>query len=51
MFTPEEYEVLQTLPKGYTRCVSNTARFNAIGNAWTVDVIAWILSFMPDIEF
>lgn len=41
--TPLEYERLQTLPDGYTDCVSNTARYTAIGNGWTVDVIAHIL--------
>lgn len=42
--TPIEYERLQTLPDNYTEGVSDSARYNAIGNAWTVDVIAHILS-------
>ncbi len=41
--TPTEYERLQTLPDGYTAGVSDTARYKAIGNGWTVDVIAFIL--------
>lgn len=41
--TPLEYERLQTLPDGYTQGVSDTARWSAIGNGWTVDVIAYIL--------
>lgn len=41
--TPLEYERLQTLPDNYTVGVSNTARYTAIGNGWTVDVIAHIL--------
>lgn len=41
--TPVEYERLQTLPDNYTACVSNTHRYNACGNGWTVDVIAHIL--------
>lgn len=41
--TPLEYERLQTLPDNYTAGVSNSARYNAIGNGWTVDVIAHIL--------
>ena len=41
--TPLEYERLQTLPDNYTTGVSDTARYNVIGNAWTVDVIAHIL--------
>lgn len=41
--TPLEYERAQTLPDGYTECVSDGARYTAIGNGWTVDVIAYIL--------
>lgn len=41
--TPVEYERLQTIPDNYTDCVSDTHRYNAIGNGWTVDVIAHIL--------
>lgn len=41
--TPVECERLQTLPDGWTEGVSNTQRYKAIGNAWTVDVIAHIL--------
>ena len=41
--TPVECERLQTLPDGWTDGVSNTQRYKAIGNAWTVDVIAHIL--------
>ena len=40
--TPIEYERLQNLPDGYTQGVSDTARWSAIGNGWTVDVIAHI---------
>lgn len=41
--TPIEYERLQTLPDNYTDCVSNSRRYTAIGNGWTVEVIAHIL--------
>jgi len=41
--TPVEYERLQTLPDNYTASVSNSQRYKAIGNGWTVDVIAHIL--------
>jgi DNA (cytosine-5)-methyltransferase 3A len=41
---PLEYERLQTLPDNYTDCVSDSARYSAIGNGWTVDVISHILS-------
>lgn len=47
-FTPEECEKLQTLPVGYTSCVADTQRYKSIGNGWTVDVIAHILSFLPN---
>lgn len=42
MLTPEECERLQTLPVGYTNGISKTQRYAAIGNGWTVDVIAHI---------
>lgn len=45
--TPVEAERLQTLPDNYTEGVSNTQRYKQIGNGWTVDVIAHILSFIP----
>ncbi len=41
-----ELEKLQTLPKNYTAGVSDKKRKDAIGNGWTIDVIAHILSFM-----
>lgn len=44
--TPIECERLQTIPDNYTDAVSNTRRYTALGNAWTVDVIAHIMSFM-----
>jgi len=44
--TPEECEILQTIPMGYSSCVSNSQRYKMIGNGWTVDVIAHIFSFI-----
>lgn len=44
--TPLECERLQTLPDNYTECVSNTQRYKAIGNCWTVDIISHIFSFL-----
>lgn len=41
--TPIEYERLQTLPDNYTYGVADSHRYTAIGNGWTVDVIAHIL--------
>lgn len=42
----DEAELLQTIPLGYTNILSETQRFKCIGNAWTVDVIAHIFSFI-----
>ena len=44
--TPVECERLQTVPDNYTEGVSNTQRYKMLGNGWTVDVIAHILSGM-----
>ena len=45
LITMHELEKLQTLPVGYTECVVNKEkRGKCIGNGWTVDVIAHILS-------
>ena len=53
--SPIEAERFQTLSDNYTQYgkfgedikpISHTKRFETIGNGWTVDVIAWILSFM-----
>lgn len=41
-------EELQTIPRGYCDGVSKTAANKAIGNGWTVDVIAHILSFIKE---
>lgn len=46
---PIEAERLQTLPDNYTDCVSDTQRYKGIGNGWTVDVIAHILSGLKNI--
>lgn len=40
--TPTECERLQTVPDGYTSCVSDSQRYKMLGNGWTVDVIAHI---------
>ena len=47
-FTITELERLQTLPDGYTEGISLAARKKAIGNGWTVDVIAHILSYLKE---
>ena len=43
---PIECERLQSFPDGYTKVVSNTQRYKCLGNSFTVDVIAHILSNM-----
>jgi len=42
--TPVECERLQTVPENYTQVASSTQRYRMLGNGWTVDVIAHILS-------
>lgn len=46
MLSPIECERLQTLPDNYTEGISKTQRYKCIGNGWTVDVIAYILSYL-----
>jgi len=56
--TPIEAERCQTLPDNYTAYgiddngkpvnISNTQRYKAVGNGWTVDVIAHIFSHMTE---
>ena len=43
---PIEYERLQTLPDNYTDCVADCHRYSAVGNGWTVDVIAHIFKYI-----
>lgn len=47
-FTPIEAERLQTIPDDYTACISNTQRYKAIGNGWTVNIITHILKSIGD---
>lgn len=41
--SPLECERLQTIPDGYTKAVSDTQRYKALGNGWTIDIITHIL--------
>lgn len=41
--TPIECERLQTLPDNYTQGISDSQRYKALGNGWTVDVIVYLL--------
>lgn len=45
--TPREYESLQSLPQDYTKGISDSQRYKCCGNAFNVDVVAHILSFIP----
>lgn len=45
--TPIECERLQCLPDEYTSWISNSQRYKCLWNAFNVDVVAHILSFIP----
>jgi DNA (cytosine-5)-methyltransferase 3A len=45
-YTLKEYERLQTIPEGYTSVVSTSQAKKMIGNAWTIDVISHIFSYL-----
>jgi len=47
--TVTECKRLQTVPEEYIFPVSDTQAYKMLGNGWTVDVIAHILSFCPGI--
>ena len=47
MLSPVECERMQTVPEDYTEGVAKTHRYKALGNGFTVDVIAFILSCIP----
>lgn len=44
MLSPIECERLQTLPDNYTEGISRMQRYKCIGNGWTVNTIAFLLS-------
>lgn len=46
--TANEFEILQTLPQGYTQCLSESKRKSVIGLGWTVDVIAHIFKGLKE---
>jgi len=48
--TPVECERLQGLPDNYTDCISTTQRSKCLGNAFNVDVIAFLLKHIPKTE-
>jgi len=50
--TPEIGELMQTFPAGYTNVsgLSDAARHSALGNSFTVEVIAHILKHIPELK-
>lgn len=42
MLNQEELEACQTVPRGYTKCLSRDDAANILGDGWTIDVIAGI---------
>lgn len=52
--SPIEVELLQGLPENYTEGISNSQRYKALGNAWTIPVIRHIfkgINNIPVLEF
>ncbi len=47
--TVTECKRLQTVPDNYQFPVSNTQAYRLLGNGWTADVVAHILSYIPGI--
>lgn len=45
-----ELERCQTVPEGYTKCLTRNEAADVLGDGWTVDVIAWILSRIPEAD-
>ena len=48
--TNREREACQTVPLGYTDSMSQNEAACVLGDGWTVDVIAHILSFIPELK-
>lgn len=47
-FNQVEMERCQTVPEGYTKCLSRNEAADVLGDGWTIDVVSHILSFIPD---
>lgn len=39
-------ERCQTVPEGYTKCLTRNQAADVLGDEWTVDIISHILSFI-----
>jgi site-specific DNA-cytosine methylase len=48
--TPEECEILQGFPIGYTEGVSTSRRLKALGNSFQIDTIVHIINSIKDID-
>jgi len=48
--TPLEAERLQTLSDNFTSGLSDSARYKAIGNCWTVDVVSHMFKFINSVN-
>ena len=46
-FNQTELERLQTVPEGYTKCLTRNEAANVLGDGWTVDVIKHIFKNIP----
>lgn len=46
--TIKECELAQTVPVGYTNCLTKSQAYDVLGDGWTVDVIAHILSHIKE---
>lgn len=46
----EELERCQTVPNGYTKCLTRNQAADVLGDGWTVDIIAWFFSFLKEEE-
>lgn len=48
LLSRRELERLQTVPEGYTDCVSYVEAFNLLGDGWTIDVITHVLKGLKE---
>lgn len=46
MLTQTEMERLQTVPDGYTKCLTHREASNVLGDGWTIEVIKHILKYL-----
>lgn len=44
----KELERCQTVPEGYTDCLTRNQAADVLGDGWTIDIIKWFFSFFID---